>query len=328
MLSRRLAAGAGAITGFVCLHQQYATAQTAPTTATHLSSLHRDGYVVIRHAASPEVCASARVAVLDELEKAKRTPEYTFWRRIISPVNKPKHRYELLLRPTPPLEDAVCMVLSGCRSLFTSLVTTEGALVEFGAIISEPGARQQDVHSDIPFSDQTLLYTTFLALQDVDHSLGPTCVFPATHTEEFHRKARRANVEMQTGEDQESLSLSLPRFFDLLTPDWLRIGKAALRPPFDELPVEHMTLCAGDILIYDTRLYHCGGANCATGDDDEAKLRVLLQFSFLAPNPKTGVVDFEGAFVSLAPELEQQQRTLSSFLAHDDGSGLAFVSDA
>ena len=89
-----------------------------------------------------------------------------------------------------------------------------------------------------------------------------------------------------------------------------------------------MTLRAGDILIYDTRLYHCGGANCATGDDDEAKLRVLLQFSFLAPNPQTGVVDFEGAFVSLAPELEQQQRTLSSFLAHDDGSELAFVSDA
>lgn len=295
------------------LHERYAQAQPAASlTAMHLSSLERDGYVVIRGAVPPEVCARARAAALRELEKAKATPSFHFWKRIVSPINKPKHRYELLLLPTAPFEDAARAVLSGCRSLYTSLVTADGALVEFGAIVSEPGARQQDVHSDIPHSNQTMLYTTFLALQDVDRSLGPTCVFPATHTEDFHRRVRRANMEWSASAGEE-VSLSVPRFFDLLTPDWF--GGATLRPPFDEIPAEHMTLDAGDILIYDTRLYHCGGANCATAGDDDAKRRVLLQFSFLAPNPQTGRVDFEGAFVSLAPELEEQQRTLRSFFS-------------
>ena len=301
----------------VGLHQQCARAEAEPTAAAQLSSLQRDGFVVIRGAVPPAACARARAAVLRELEHCKLTPEYRFWKRIVSPVNKPKHRYELLLLPTPPLEDAVRTVLSGCRSLYTSLVGTSGALVEFGAIVSEPGARQQDVHSDIPYSDHTLLFTTFLALQDVDASLGPTIVFPRTHTDQFHRRVRVANAEANAhaGGGEESLSLSLPRFFDLLMPDWLRLGGATLRPPFDELPHEQMTLRAGDVLIYDTRLFHCGGANCATAGDDDAKRRVLLQFSLLAPNPRTGQVDFEGAFVSLAPELEEQQRTLRSFLS-------------
>ena len=316
---RRLSARAGVFaplcTTAVFSHEWGARAQPESecesTTASHVSSLHRDGFVVIRGAVPPEMCARARAAALQELDVCKGTPSYHFWKQIVYPVNNPKHRYELLLMPTPPLEELVRAVVSEFRSLYTSLITPDGALVEFGAIISEPGARQQDVHSDIPFSDQTLLYTTFIALQDIDPSLGPTCVFPATHTEEFHARARRVSMEWAAGAGEE-VSLSLPRFFDLLIPDWL--STTTLRPPFDEIPAEQMTLRAGDILIYDTRLYHFGGANCATVGDDDAKRRVLLQFSFLAPNPQTGRVDFEGSYVSLAPDLEKEQRTLRSFL--------------
>ena len=71
----------------------------------------------------------------------------------------------------------------------------------------------------------------------------------------------------------------------------------------------------GDMLIYDTRLFHAGGANtCATaaGDDDEdAKRRVLLMFSLLAPNPQTGRVDFTGSYVNLAPELDREGNVIA-----------------
>ena len=316
---RRLAAGAGIVAPLACsaaavsLHDPHALAQPAPTTA-HLSSLQRDGFVVIRGAVPREVCATARAATLRELDVCKGSMSYIFMKQILFPVDKPKHRYELLPPMYPELEAAVHAVVSGCRALYISLVTNDGALVEFGAVISEPGARQQDVHSDILYSDQTLLFTTFIALQDIDRSLGPTCVFPATHTEAFHRKARLAKMEWGAGAGEEA-SLPIPRCFDLLKPDWLTpSGEVTLRPPFDEIPAEHITLRAGDVLIYDTRLYHCGGANCATAGDDDAKRRVLLMFSLLAPNPRTGRVDYQGAYVNLAPELEEEQRTLCSLL--------------
>ena len=58
-------------------------------------------------------------------------------------------------------------------------------LVELGAIVSLPGAACQQPHSDIAAEADCLLLTCFVALQDVDEAMGPTRIWPGTHTQAF-----------------------------------------------------------------------------------------------------------------------------------------------
>lgn len=44
---------------------------------------------------------------------------------------------------------------------------------------SLPGSERQDIHSDVVFeNDSAKIYTTFVALQDVDETMGPTWIWP------------------------------------------------------------------------------------------------------------------------------------------------------
>ncbi|CAK9019955.1 unnamed protein product [Durusdinium trenchii] len=93
----------------------------------------------------------------------------------------------------------------------------------------------QAVHFD---AAERCLYTAFLALQDVTYEMGPTHFWPGTNTPVAHR-----------------------RFED--DPGCL-----------EAVPLAAPLLQAGDLVMYDSRLLHCGGGNTST------QTRALLYITF------------------------------------------------
>lgn len=72
------------------------------------------------------------------------------------------------------------------RGVYETLLHSDALLVELGVIASHPGAEQQTIHSDVDYDgDARRVYTSFVALQDVTLEMGPTCIWPATHTPYF-----------------------------------------------------------------------------------------------------------------------------------------------
>ena len=62
----------------------------------------------------------------------------------------------------------------------------DAKLVELGVITSHPGAKHQTIHSDVEFANTSRrIYTTFVALQTITPEMGPTEVWPGTHSEYF-----------------------------------------------------------------------------------------------------------------------------------------------
>ena len=322
------------------------------------AQLRRDGFVVLRAkgvlraeqrsadgaGAAGALLAGARASVLARLADQQGTAAYAL-QRVVSVVNKPGARYEVLLpdegapaallrgvlrehaafyaaalstemapggRDAPPpsqLPSPPSLSLASSSSSSSSVssataaataavaaVSAEAALlVELGAIVSESGARRQDVHSDIPYAAGTRLFTTFVALQDVGEEMGPTLMYAGTHTGAFHAARPAPSLACRA-------SRALPRAIDLLLPSWLDVdgGCDALFDDARPAPPARMTLRRGDAVVMDTRLHHCGGANRSAPG---APPRVLLQFSLLAPSAETGRAELGTAYTNVTDEL-------------------------
>ena len=93
------------------------------------------------------------------------------------------------------------IVRKGLKEAFTSLlpllketVTLDGMIHEVSSFIGDKGAPRQCVHADTivlpcpqyPESYMDPLYTVFVALQDIDDTMGHTIFYPRTHTPETH----------------------------------------------------------------------------------------------------------------------------------------------
>ena len=149
-------------------------------------------------------------------------------------------------------------------------------MVELGVITSHPGAERQTVHADVEFcSTARRIWTTFIALQDVTADMGPTLVWPGTHTDYF---------------------------CDFLKP--------RMCGPVDRYYAEHppraLTLRAGDAVLMDTRVMHCGGANESSAD------RMLLHFSLQTIAEPDAPVGFT---YNLDSHLQREQRVLRELLS-------------
>lgn len=123
----------------------------------------------------------------------------------------------------------------GLGATLEELAGPDAELWELGVVVTEPGAAPQPVHFD---AAERCLYTTFVALQDVTYDMGPTHFWPGTNTAVAHRRFE--------GDPQG--------FLETLQP---------------AAPL----LKAGDSVIYDSRLLHCGGANVSS-------TRALLYVTF------------------------------------------------
>eukprot|EP00747_Dinoflagellata_sp_TGD_P034370 gnl/TRDRNA2_/TRDRNA2_137213_c0_seq1.p1 gnl/TRDRNA2_/TRDRNA2_137213_c0~~gnl/TRDRNA2_/TRDRNA2_137213_c0_seq1.p1 ORF type:complete len:244 (-),score=30.33 gnl/TRDRNA2_/TRDRNA2_137213_c0_seq1:341-967(-) len=127
-----------------------------------------------------------------------------------------------------------------------TLVSSLGAIVEFAAMITNPGAAAQDFHQDTGDeeageSNVAPLYTLFCFLTNVDLAeQGPLQVAPRSHALSLTSNATADAIrEVEAEEEDKAWSLRLHR--------WL------------VMPVR-----AGDCALYDSTAMHKGTANNST----------------------------------------------------------------
>jgi ectoine hydroxylase-related dioxygenase (phytanoyl-CoA dioxygenase family) len=139
---------------------------------------------------------------------------------------------------------------------FQGLLSDEAVLYELSCLMSDPGSQRQVVHPDTPFfaNKEAVLYTCFIALQDVRLDMGPTTWYPGTHTGEAHA-AFRDDASADAGADADAGASGKDQL--------LKTRQAVLG-----------TLSKGSCAIFDSRCLHCGTAN--KSDDS----RSLFYFSF------------------------------------------------
>jgi len=170
-------------------------------------------------------------------------------------------------------------------SVLSAALGEDATLYELASLVSEPGSPRQPVHPDTPHQKQTPLLTCFIALQDVDESMGATIFLPGTHTADAH-----AHFEHDVAARDALLAK--------------RLSTVAL-------------LKAGDASLFDSRTLHCGGLN----DGALGATRALFYVSFQNPRIALPV----GNVGSILPAVKQKSYTLrklykklSATLCHED----------
>ena len=180
------------------------------------------------------------------------------------------------------LEESLCK--SPVGSTIASIFTEDAILHEFSCLMSDSGSQRQNVHPDTPYLDGKgpVLYTCFIALQDVRLDMGPTTWFPKTHNKEAH-DAFKDSSPSEGGGDSPKDNL-------------IKTQPAVLG-----------TLPKGSCAIFDSRTLHCGTAN----KSDQS--RALFYFSFKNPsvgypgNPASIRQELANANVSLGALMEDLQ---------------------
>ena len=146
--------------------------------------------------------------------------------------------------------------------------------------MSDPGSQRQVIHPDTPCVDGKgpVLYTCFIALQDVTLDMGPTVWLPRTHNTEAH-EAFKDSAQSGGGGDSPKDNL-------------IKTQPAVLG-----------TFTKGSCAIFDSRLLHCGSAN--RSEDD----RALFYFSFKEPQ-----VGYTGNPASIRQELGNANVSLGELM--------------
>ena len=156
---------------------------------------------------------------------------------------------------TVPLGDEIvstALYESMCKSPVGSIILSEfghdATLHELSCLMSDSGSQRQCIHPDTPYIDgkKAVLYTCFIALQDVTLDMGPTTWLPRTNTKDAHEIFRD-----QSGAEKDDFISKTPAVLG--------------------------TLSKGSAAIFDSRTLHCGTANRSD------KSRALFYFSFKSP---------------------------------------------
>lgn len=153
------------------------------------------------------------------------------------------------------------------------------SLWELNCFMSNSGARRQLVHADCVCMEpvrglqhtntnkdgedagEPILLTCFVALQDIDPSMGPTVFMPRTHNIRSH------NLFFETGRDEDSTQT------DEYSPKNALLQKSPA--------VRGAPLPKGSCILFDPRVLHCAGANECS---DPENTRALFYVTF--KNPK------------------------------------------
>lgn len=162
-------------------------------------------------------------------------------------VDASGNRWDMYLKNTGSYKESIMsmfsMPTSPLRQVFSELFAGDDAcFYEYAALTSDPGAISQRIHSDTTFQPECPLYTVFIALQDVDPDMGPTVFISGSNTEAMHSEFRF----------RKHAWLSESKYFQGV-------------------------LNKGDIIIMDSRTFHCASAN-------NKQRRTLLYFTLRNPN--------------------------------------------
>jgi ectoine hydroxylase-related dioxygenase (phytanoyl-CoA dioxygenase family) len=117
---------------------------------------------------------------------------------------------------------------------------------EFSALISDSGSKCQPIHPDSKYTDVDPLYSCFVALQDVDESMGPTIFLPSTNNQDCQDRFQNDKTKNEL---------------------------------FASCEYRQAMLRKGDVAIMDSRTLHCDGANVSS----PPARRALLYFTLLNP---------------------------------------------
>jgi len=247
-----------------------------PTPA--VERLEADGYTRVNGALSEGAASSLLEFVNAELEKKRQEAKQGAIEesQAFGDVLMRDNRFDLKLSLEPPVRAALGEALPSLKPLFAGALGEDAELFELAALVSDPRSPRQPMHPDTPYKqgEGAAALTAFIALQDVDESMGPTAVIPCTHTAEAHE---RFNNRDDGGRERVAL----------------------LR----EQPAHIGTLSTGDANLIDSRLIHAGGAN------ESNKRRVLFYFSFrkkgarMSPGSLLTSVRREGYTLETADEM-------------------------
>jgi hypothetical protein len=239
----------------------------------HAKVLKEQGVVRIDNVLPPDLADEVREFLFnlrkDSEEKVKNGELQSLER--FADVLLKTNRCDLTLPVPGPkvVADALYAALqtSPVGATIAALLGEDAILYELSCIMSDPGSQRQVMHPDTPYNknNEPVLYTCFMALQDVDLNMGPTTWMPGTHTLASHELFQ--DEDERSGESRK----------DFL----LRTGPSVLG-----------LLPKGSCGIFDSRLLHCGGANTSEN------CRAILYFTFR--NPKVGYVGNPG---SIRPDL-------------------------
>lgn len=157
------------------------------------------------------------------------------------------------------------------------LTGPEALLWELAAVVSYPGSAHQLVHSDTLFDDRPCLFTAFVALQDVEATMGPTLFVLGTHKDPTAHALAEADPTSRAA------------FLGAATPylAHLRIGQASL---------------------YDSRLLHAATPNTHPSNT----VRVLFYLTFCHPDADADDLANPDAH-SILPGVAARRLTLGDF---------------
>ena len=196
--------------------------------------LARDGVVRLDGCLSAQLCAACAAAVDVQLAVARKAglDGYGDGAQGFGNVDSPTHRWDMLVDAKPPFDESLRHLLGSGRplsELFEHLFDgLDAPFHELACLVSDAGAESQRVHPDTVARGAAgcPLYTAFVALTDVDPSMGCTHFIRGSHTEEAHHSLRHGRDAF----------LSCAEY-----------TRASLR--------------CGDVVVMDSRVFHLGDAN-------------------------------------------------------------------
>lgn len=249
-----------------------------------IESLKKNGYAIIPRSKEQNVCELEKVNefVLDYLAATRNSISYIIW-RFFNYVDTSANRHSIPLPCGDLLNSVLSKSIKSIQDLLLSQVPTNSHLVELSAIVSFPGSARQITHSDIQYCNNDFILSGFIALTDVTIENGPTCVFAGTHTESFHKYIPKSQpntvhytsdgyVDDYDGGDGDDDTRTAEEKMNRQEEE--ENEEARLLKEVIGVKEVSALLKIGDILIFDTRVFHYGAANTS-------KLpRALLMFSF------------------------------------------------
>ena len=249
------------------------------TLAEQIYSFNSLGYVLIRQAPENYVnditaLAVAKEYILQRFARKQDSWSYNLW-RMFNKVATSDNRHSLVLPSNVAIMNVLNSTIGSIKPFLNSQLSGDSSMVELNSLISLPGSLQQDVHADIPYSDDNLLISGYIALSDVTLDDGPTCLHGGSHTQSFHNQIYTKPLDSYYNSDGSIDETYLHQ----------DKGNALLEEQNKEntikslnLPIHYAQLKAGDILLFNTMVFHYGSANTSLLP------RALLSFSFQRNN--------------------------------------------
>ncbi|KAJ9456130.1 hypothetical protein DIPPA_18288 [Diplonema papillatum] len=175
--------------------------------------------------------------------------------RVAPRDEKPYARRHLNV-PVPVEEDsgvepALFEAFGNIFPMLSELVSLDALLVELAVMVNDPGADYQKWHADtIHQEGSAVLYSFFVAIDNITSDMGPTVLVPSSHREE------------QRNQCLQELRKSKQGYCDKWIDGQPRLG-ATLRP--------------GDAIVFNSLLQHCASMNSSN------KRRRIFYFSLSSP---------------------------------------------